>query len=165
MVEAEGRVKQLETVLAVALHRQSEAETALHNAEQLASTEAELFDVGRLKYGVMPKFDNLLKEMERLVREEVSPALNAARISATVDTSWVTDVQLAVKMSVLKAVAVLVPEGRGYTRILGTKTLADLVIDPAFVRARRSDPRTKPKGPYQGVITSKNWTAGNMNPN
>lgn len=164
MAQLESRVKEAETFLAVTLQRQAEAKAAFKNAELLASVEAELFDIGRLKFDVMPRFDAWLKEGERLVREEVSPALNAARISASVDTSWLTDVQLGVKMSVLKAVAVLVPEGRGYIRILGTRTLSDLVIDPGFVKARRNDPRTKPKGPYQGVITSKNWTPGAMQP-
>lgn len=132
------RCEQVRRGLNVAIQKDEAAQRDLHNAEQLASVSSEVFDIGVLKYTVMPKLDNLLTEMERLLREEVGPALDAARVSATVDTAWITAVQLALKAHVRRASAVLSPGVRGFDAYLGTKTLADRVIDPAFVKARRN---------------------------
>jgi hypothetical protein len=131
MVETANQVIQMESALAVARQRAGQAEMDLRTAESLLVVETQRQAIVALKLQIAPKAEQLLRELEQFVEEELVPALNSARVAYGQGTqsSFVTDLSLTWEHYVLKACRTLVKRGFVSMRLLGGQTFTSRIPD------------------------------------
>ena len=147
--EAHDRLDALEAALAVAIQKDESALADLREAERQEKIEKEVAAVAHLKR-VLLKVDQLFLDLEPLTVDEVSPALNAARLLLTAsgmrdgELNFLSKVPLEFKRHLLCAVHTLIGEGFVPVNMNAYERLSQLIPDEDFIRSRaRPGPSTE----------------------
>ena len=158
MKQAADQVRILESALVVATQKDEAAHTALKEAQSQIAIQAEVNAVAQVKT-VSLKVDQMLVDLERLIVDQLSPAMNMAR--GILATSGIRDGELnflpklpsVFKQLLLLSTHTLTGEGFVPVNMRAYEKLSDVVPDESFIRSRER--------PGQGAATPiPGWKIG-----
>jgi hypothetical protein len=138
LTHAAEKLKALEAAVALAKERDETAANALADSEEAVRGAAEFEAIKQLKR-VAVKVDHLFIETERLIVEELKPAIDAvcAVIPPGVERNFVVKIVEGFDLHFLKAARTIIPRGRAHVVLLGAQRYSDLVPEAETIRTRK----------------------------